>query len=196
MQENFWAFLIFVIVMTGTPGAGNIASMALGQTVGFKRSIPFLSGVVIGGMTMDILTAMGLAQLFMAYPQVSAVLKIGGMIYILYLAWKVLNLQANSSGQPKAFRFTEGLALHPLNPKHYAMTVSAFAQFVDPGADQFTEILIFVGTFTCGAAFFHSLWCFAGESFMKMLRSPMIRHTVNISMVILMVGATAYALYK
>ncbi|NDV24165.1 LysE family translocator [Desulfovibrio sp. JC022] len=196
MQENFWAFLIFVIVMTGTPGPGNIASMALGQAVGFKRSIPFLSGIVIGGMVMDILTAMGLAELFMRYPQVSSVLKVGGMIYILYLAWKVLNMQANSSGQPKAFKFVEGLALHPLNPKHYAMTVSAFAQFADPNANSFMEILIFVGTFTCGAALFHSLWCFAGESFMKMLRSPMIRHTVNISMVVLMVGATAYALYK
>ncbi|TIH13062.1 LysE family translocator [Marinifilum sp. JC120] len=196
MQENFWAFLIFVIVMTGTPGPGNIASMALGQAVGFKRSIPFLSGLVIGGMTMDLLAAMGLAQLFMTYPQVSAVLKIGGLIYILYLAWKVLNMHANASGQPKAFKFAEGLALHPLNPKHYAMTVSAFAQFVDPTANQFTEIMIFVATFTCSAALFHSLWCFAGESFMKMLRSPAVRHTVNISMVVLMVGATAYALYK
>lgn len=196
MQENFWAFLIFVIVMTGTPGPGNIASMALGQAVGFKRSIPFLSGVVIGGATMDILTAIGLAELFMSYPQVSSVLKVGGMIYILYLAWKVLNMQANSSGEPKAFKFAEGLALHPLNPKHYAMTVSAFAQFVDPSANQFTEIAIFVATFTLGAAFFHSMWCFAGESFMKLLRSPVVRHTVNISMVVLMVGATAYALYK
>ncbi|WP_319777680.1 LysE family translocator [Maridesulfovibrio sp.] len=196
MQENFWAFLIFVIVMTGTPGPGNIASMALGQTVGFKRSIPFLSGVIIGGMIMDFLSAMGLAKLFLAYPQVSSVLKIGGLVYILYLAWKVLNMQAESSAKPKAFKFVEGLALHPLNPKHYAMTVSAFAQFVDPGANRITEIMIFVGTFTCGAALFHSLWCFAGESFIKMLRSPMVRHTVNISMVVLMVGATAYALYK
>ncbi|WP_319763395.1 LysE family translocator [Maridesulfovibrio sp.] len=196
MQENFWAFLIFVIVMTGTPGPGNIASMALGQAVGFKRSIPFLSGVILGGLAMDFLAALGLAQLFLAYPQVSAVLKIGGLIYILYLAWKVLNMQANSSGEPKAFKFVEGLILHPLNPKHYAMSVSAFAQFANPGANNFTEILIFVGTFTCCGALFHSLWCVTGESFMKMLRSPLVRHTVNISMVVLMVGATAYALYK
>ncbi len=58
-------------------------------------------------------------------------------------------MQANSSNKPKAFKFVEGLALHPLNPKHYAMTVAAFAQFADPGANRFTEILIFVGTFTC-----------------------------------------------
>ena len=196
MQENYWAFLIFVIVMTGTPGPGNIASMAIGQAVGFKRSIPFLSGVVIGGATMDILTAIGLAELFMSYPQVSGVLKIGGMIYILYLAWKVLNMQANSSGEPKAFKFTEGLALHPLNPKHYAMAVSAFSQFADPSAGKFTEVMIFVATFTIVGGAFHCLWCFAGESFMKLLRSPVVRHTVNISMVVLMVGATAYALYK
>lgn len=196
MQENFWPFLIFVIVMTGTPGPGNIASMALGQTVGFKRSIPFLSGVVIGGTIMDILSAIGLAELFLAFPQVSSVLKVGGMIYIIYLAWKIWNMHAKSSGKPKAFKFVEGLVLHPLNPKHYAMTVSAFAQFANPSADHFTEIIIFVGTFSCGAALFHSLWCLAGDSYMKLLRSPSVRHTFNISMVVLMVGATAYALYK
>lgn len=196
MQENFWAFLIFVIVMTGTPGPGNLASMALGQAVGFRRSIPFLSGVVTGGVIMDVLIVIGLGELFLASPRAAEVLKIIGMIYILYLAWKVMRMHARPPEDKPSFKYVEGLILHPLNPKHYAMTVSAFSQFADPTAPRFVEITIFVATFTCGAAFFHSLWCYTGESFMKLLRSPVTRNCVNISMVVLMVGATVYALYK
>lgn len=196
MLENFWPFLVFVIVMTGTPGPGNISLMALGQTVGFKKSIPFLSGVIAGGMLMDILIVIGLGELFLASPQIAEMLKIGGMIYILYLAWKVLRMHAQPINKTPSFKFIEGLMLHPLNPKHYAMTISAFSQFADPTAPRFMEIFIFVATFTTGASFFHTLWCLTGESFIKLLRSPVMRHSVNISMVVLMVGATVYALYK
>ncbi|WP_320171618.1 LysE family translocator [Maridesulfovibrio sp.] len=196
MQENFWAFLIFVIVMTGTPGPGNLASMALGQAVGFRRSIPFLSGIVVGGTVMDILSVIGLAELFMASPRIAAVLKILGLVYILYLAWKVLGMNAETGSKRKSFRFYEGLMLHPLNPKHYAMTVSAFSQFVGVHAPSVTDMIIFVGCFTCGATLFHSLWCIAGESILKVLQSPKLRYTVNTSMVVLMLGATVYALYK
>ncbi len=196
MQENFWAFLVFVIVMTGTPGPGNLALMALGQAVGFKRSIPFLSGVIVGGMVMDILVVIGLAELFLASPEAASVLKVFGMIYILYLAWKVMGMSGTASSNRKSFKFYEGLMLHPLNPKHYAMTVSAFAQFADPTAPRFMEISIFVATFTCCAAFFHTTWCYAGESLLKLLKVPKMRYAVNASMVVLMVGATVYALYK
>ncbi|WP_432738737.1 LysE family translocator [Maridesulfovibrio sp. FT414] len=196
MQENFWPFLVFVIVMCGTPGPGNLASMALGQAVGFKRSIPFVSGIVVGGSIMDILVVLGLAELFLASPQAASVLKVLGMLYILYLAWKVMGMSGDVKSSRKSFRFYEGLILHPLNPKHYAMTVSAFAQFADPQAPRFMEIFIFVATFTCCAAFFHSMWCYAGESMLKLLRTPKLRYAVNTSMVVLMVGATVYALYK
>lgn len=196
MQENFWAFLIFVIVMTGTPGAGNMASMALGQSVGFKRSIPFLSGIVIGGMLVDLLMVLGLAELYLASPQAAAVLRILGLLYILYLAWKIMSMNGETKEQRRSFRFYEGLILHPLNPKCYAMTVSAFSQFADPTAPKSTEVLIFVGMFTCGAMVFHSLWCYAGEAMLKLLQTPRVRYAVNTSMVALMVGATAYALYS
>lgn len=196
MQENFWAVLIFVIVMTGTPGPGNLASMALGQAVGFRRSVPFLSGVVAGGLIMDVLVVIGLAELFLASPQAASVLKVLGMVYILYLAWKVMGMNSDAETGRTSFSFYEGIMLHPLNPKHYAMTVSAFAQFADPQAPRFMEIFIFVATFSCGAAFFHSLWCYAGESLLKVLSNRRTRYAVNTSMVILMVGATVYALYN
>ncbi|CCO23096.1 LysE family translocator [Maridesulfovibrio hydrothermalis] len=196
MQENFWPFLVFVTVMCGTPGPGNLSLMALGQTVGFKKSVPFLSGVITGGIFMDILIVIGLGELFLASPKTAEVLKISGMIYILYLAWKIMRLHARKPEKAQSFKFVEGLILHPLNPKHYAMTISAFSQFADPAAPRFMEIFIFVATFTAGASIFHSLWCLTGESFIKLLRTPTMRYTVNISMVILMVGATVYALYK
>ncbi|WP_027720631.1 LysE family translocator [Maridesulfovibrio zosterae] len=196
MQDNFWPFFIFAIVMVGTPGPANLASMALGQSVGFKRSIPFLAGAVTGGMLTDILVFMGLGELFESSPVLAGIFRIAGVIYILYLAVKILRMHELSPTEKPAFKFTEGLLVHPLNPKCYAMAISAFSQFVDPSAPRFFEVVIFAATFTCCAAFFQSLWCVAGETFMKMLSSKAVLYSVNISMVVLMVGATFYALYQ
>ena len=76
MQENYWPFLLFVIVMTGTPGPGNLAMLALGQSVGFKKSIPFLIGMVTGGVCVGILICMGLGELYMTSPRTASVFKI------------------------------------------------------------------------------------------------------------------------
>ena len=194
MQDHFWLFFFFAIAMTGTPGPGNLASMALGQAVGFKKSIPFLSGMIIGGVALDLLIAVGLGELFQVHPFVGTVLKFGGLVYILYLAWKILKIHAAPLETSKPFSFLEGLLLHPLNPKHWAVAISAFSQFADPTAPRFYEVTVFVAVFTICGFIFNVLWCLAGESLLLLQTSSKFKTVINLSMVILMVGATVYAL--
>ncbi len=196
MQENYWPFLLFVIVMTGTPGPGNLAMLALGQSVGFKKSIPFLIGMVTGGICVGVLICMGLGELYMTSPRTASAFKIISIMYILYLAWKVMMMNVKPPEEVRPFTIYDGLMLHPLNPKHWAMNVSAFSQFADPTAPRVFEISAFVLTLACGALLFHSLWGFAGSSLLRLLRTRILRLCINSSMVVLMVGATLYALYK
>lgn len=39
--EIYLPFLLFVIVMTGTPGMGNLTMMAIGQATGLRSALPF-----------------------------------------------------------------------------------------------------------------------------------------------------------
>ena len=196
MQENYWAFLLFVIVMTGTPGPGNLSMLALGQTVGFKKSIPFMVGMNGGGFLVAILTAMGLGKLYTTSPETAYFLKTISLIYILYLAFKIMRMNVQSPEKIRPFSIYDGLMLHPLNPKNWAMNISAFSQFADPSAPQFLEISIFVLTSTLGGLVFNCLWGYTGSSLLRLMRTRKLRICINSSMVVLMVGATLYALYK
>ena len=195
MQENLLPFILFVIAMTGTPGPGNLTMMAIGQTTGFRSAIPFLIGTAIGHFCLDTLVACGLGGVFAYSPLARTVLAVCGTAYIVYLAIKILRMNTLKPKEaPKRFTIWEGLVLHPLSPKSWAMTVAAFSQFVDPANLTATDVLIFVGCFFMGLAVFHSLWCLAGSWLMRVMQSPPVRHCLNFSMVALMLGATFYAM--
>ncbi len=193
--ETYMAFVLFVIVMTGTPGMGNLSMMAIGQTTGFRSSLPFLLGTTVGAATLDTMVALGLGGLFMASPVMAWVMKIGGMAYILYLGWKIMMMQLAEPGTNKRFTFLEGVFLHPTNPKSWAMAVVGFSQFANPDVPLIQQVVVFVGTFTVFQVSFHSLWGLAGTVLMRTLKSKTTLIAVNGVLVTIMVGATMYAVF-
>lgn len=196
MMENYLPFFIFVVAMTGTPGPGNLTMMAIGQTTGFKSAMPFLMGMVVGRLPMDILVACGLGELFSSSPLAATAMKVLGSVYILYLAVKVVMIQASPKKIDKRFTFVEGLFLHPLSPKSWAMMIVGFSQFMDHGAQLFPQIIVFVGSFIGGMLVFHSSWCAAGALIPRFVQSRQTLLYVNLVMVTLMVGATGYAMFS
>lgn len=193
--ETYTAFLLFVIVMTGTPGMGNLSMMAIGQTTGFRSSLPFLLGTTVGAMTLDTMVALGLGGLFMASPEVAWFMRFAGMAYIIYLGWKIMMMQLAEPGAEKRFTFVEGLFLHPTNPKSWAMAVVGFSQIANPDVPLLQQVLIFVLTFTVFQVSFHSLWGLAGSMLMRTLKSRRVLFGVNSVLVTIMIGATMYALF-
>lgn len=194
-METYAAFVMFVIVMTGTPGVGNLTMMGIGQTTGFRSALPFLAGTTAGAVALDTLVALGLGGLFMASPELAWVMKIGGMGYILYLGWKLLSMRLSPTGAEKRFTFLEGVFVHPTNPKSWAMAVVGFSQFADPSMPLAPQVAAFVLTFMVFQVSFHSLWGLAGVAIMRTLKSQAILTGVNCLLVAVMVGATAYAMF-
>ena len=187
-------FLLFVIAMTGTPGPGNLAMFGIGQATGFSGAIPFLCGTTAGFLLLNTAVGLGLGALFTESPVVYGTLKAVGTAYILYLAWKILRSRVAEPGAAHRFTFLEGLLIHPVSPKSWAMSVVGFSQFAQPDAALLPRMLVFVSLFFVGQVCFHSLWCAAGAFLMRLLTSPGIRLGVNALAVALMVGATFYAL--
>ncbi|WP_027186379.1 LysE family translocator [Desulfovibrio inopinatus] len=193
-METYFAFVLFAILMTATPGMGNLTMMAIGQTTGFRSSLPFLAGAVLGATCLDTLVSVGLGGLFLRSPQLAIVVKCGGMAYILYLSWKIMTMQLSTHGSNKRFSFWEGLVLHPSNPKSWTMAVVGFSQVVNPEAPLLPQVVLFVATFSIFAMTFHSLWGVAGAMLMRTVTSPPLRIGLNLVMVGGMVGATLYAM--
>lgn len=193
--ETYTAFVMFVVVMTGTPGAGNLTMMGIGQTAGFRASLPFLAGTVVGAVTLDTMVGFGLGGIFLASPELAWIMKIVGMLYICYLGWKLLTAQLSDSVEKKRFTFLEGCVLHPLNPKSWAMAVVGFSQIADPSRPLPGQVAIYVLTFMFFQVTFHSAWGMAGAVIMRTLRSKAVLTCVNAMLVAVMIGATAYAMF-
>lgn len=193
--ETYLAFVLFVIVMTGTPGIGNLSMMAIGQTTGFRSALPFLLGTTVGAVCLNTLISVGLGGLFMTSPTAGLVMKVGGMGYILYLAWRLLHMQLSKAGIDRPFTFWEGLFVHPLNPKSWAMSVVGFSQLANPAEPLLQQMVIFVFTFMFFQVSFHSLWGWGGSVLFDSLKSKKVLMSVNIILVSAMVGATMYALF-
>ncbi len=195
MLDNLLPFILFVIAMTGTPGPGNLTMMAIGQTTGFASSIQFLIGAGAGCVILDSLVACGLGELIISLPVVATTLRIAGLVYILYLAGKILAMQFTPKKVERRFSFFEGFLIHPLSPKSWAMAIVAFSQFMNPEQPLGPQIAIFVFSFLVGLLVFHSSWCAAGALIPRLISSRRILFGINWIMVTLMIGATGYAMF-
>ncbi|OIQ49820.1 Homoserine/homoserine lactone efflux protein [Pseudodesulfovibrio hydrargyri] len=194
-METYAAFVLFVIVMTGTPGAGNLTMMGIGQTTGFKSAIPFLIGATVGAVSLDTMVALGLGKIIQTSPNLATVMKVCGTCYILYLGWKLLTMRLGSHAVNRRFTFWEGVILHPLNPKSWAMALVGFTQFADPSLPLLWQVSVFVLTFMVFQVSFHSAWGLAGAAILRTLKSGAVLTGVNCVLVAVMVGATMYALF-
>ena len=192
--ETYAAFVLFVLVMTGTPGVGNISMMAIGQTTGYRSSLPFLAGAVAGMAFLNLMVGLGLGALLLAMPDVAFGLKVAGMVYILYLGWKIMTMHIGEPDPDRRFTVLEGLLLHPTNPKSWTMSVVGFSQLADPSLPLWVQMAYFIPTFIVFQTMCHSLWGVAGVFIMRTLRSRRALLAVNALMVAAMVGSTAYAM--
>ncbi|WP_147819000.1 LysE family translocator [Salidesulfovibrio onnuriiensis] len=190
-----YPFLLYVFAVTSTPGPGNLAHMAVGQTLGLRKALPFWAGTATGLVFTNIALAFGLGELLMASETAFTVIRVCGTAYILYLAWKVVRMNINPpDASERSFAFRDGLLIHPLNPKGWAVSVVGFAQFSNPDLPLTPQFLAFAATYTVSLVFFHGLWCVAGASLVRLLRSDRVRVAVNCTVALVMVGATLRAL--
>ncbi|TVM19523.1 LysE family translocator [Oceanidesulfovibrio indonesiensis] len=194
MEGKILSFVLFLLVMTGTPGPGNMAMLAIGQTSGFVSAVPFLIGATMGFAAVNALVACGLGEAFSIWPTTAQILRVLGGLYILYLAVKILRMQAAPPDHARRLRLFEGMLIHPLSPKSWAMSVAAYSQFMPTGNVGPEVGAVFVFAFLVFQVTFHSLWCAAGAGIYAMLKNNRARLAINSCLVALMLGATLYAL--
>ena len=86
MNIDILPLAIFVLVTTFTPGPGNIASAAMGMLYGYRRTVRFLSGIVVGYLLVMLLCAFLSSALLGIIPAIEPALRLFGACYILWLA--------------------------------------------------------------------------------------------------------------
>ena len=93
-MELILPILLFAVSAAITPGPNNIMLMASGLNYGLKKSIPLLLGVVFGFPVMIILVGLGFEIVFQNFPVLHEIIKIVGILYLIYLAWRIATSNA------------------------------------------------------------------------------------------------------
>ncbi|POF33032.1 LysE family translocator [Roseibium marinum] len=192
---TFLAFAVFVIVMTGTPGPGNLTFLAIGASAGYRTAFPVIVASQIGSLPLKLSVAYGLGHVLAGGGPIVTIFKVLSMAYMTYLAWRIVSLSVRPKGEVALPSFWEGLLIHPLSPKTWAMNLVAFSTFLAGNTLSVHEnALILVAGFTLGGLVFHSLWALAGVSILAVIGDGPLMRAITVSMAVAMIAATLWAL--
>ena len=126
------ALFSFLLVSSITPGPNNIMLAISGVNFGLRRTFSQMLGISAG--LLLIIIGIGLGTVFSHYPLVRQALRIGGIIYTLWLSWKIATAGSLGGGDmPHPLRFSGAFAFQWVNPKLWVMAVATVALYVRPG---------------------------------------------------------------
>ena len=184
-------FVIFCLIMAFTPGPNNIMIMASGLNHGVRASLPHLAGIVIGVPAMFIAIGLGMRELFERYPQLHLTIKIIGVLYIVYLAWRIARASAVESKQGLAapLTFFQSMLFQWVNPKAWLISGTTIAAFTVVGAELLGQILLIALVFLLTAFLGSSTWLLFGLSLQRLLKKRLYRHIFNVTMAILLLAS-------
>ena len=182
------AYLGFAFVTSVTPGPNNAMLLASGVNFGFRRTLPHLVGISAGCVLMLVLVGVGLGQIFAAAPVLYDVLRYGGAVYLLWLAWHIACARAigpaRRRGRP--MRFIEAVAFQWVNPKAWVMVVGAVSTYAP--REHFVRNVIVLGLLLVVIGLpCIALWAGGGVALRRFLDHPARMRAFNVGMALLLV---------
>ncbi len=142
-------------VATASPGPSNMAIMGTAMKKGRGAALALAAGVIGGSMLWALLAACGVLTVLATFAQLLIVLKIGGGLYLLWLAFKAGKsalrctdaAEFASSTESVAFGklFRQGILMHIGNPKAILTWVAIMSVALKPDAAASTLPMIISG---------------------------------------------------
>jgi threonine/homoserine/homoserine lactone efflux protein len=138
--SHLLAFALIALGLVLTPGPNMIYLISRSICQGRAAGLVSLAGVGLGFIAYMLCAAFGITALVFAVPYAYDALRIGGAVYLLYLAWQALRPGGRSPFQLPELTpdsphrlFAMGLLTNLLNPKAAMLYLSLLPQFVVPG---------------------------------------------------------------
>ena len=197
-MELSLAFILFTLSMSITPGPNNVMLMASGLNFGVNKSLPHLFGVCLGFPSMVILVGLGLGVIFEQYPIIHDVIKVLGIVYLIYLAWQIAHAKKTSlSGKVSSlFTFIQAALFQWVNPKAWVMASTSIAVYTSVTGNMFEQVFFLAVVFVFTGLCCCSLWLFLGHGLKRLLKSDAHRVLFNTVMASLLVASVFPAIYE
>ena len=144
--QEFTALLVLGTAMSFSPGPNTTLSTALAANYGLRRAMRFVCSVPVGWGILLTVCAAGVGGLIVAVPALRIAVKVVGVGYLLWLAFKLS--RSGSLAQADSARlqvtFWQGVALQFVNIKAWMFALAVVAGWVAGRGDtlvRFTVVL-------------------------------------------------------
>jgi len=189
-SELFLSFVVFGVIAAVTPGPNNVMLTTTGLNFGVRRGIPHLLGICTGFPVMLALIGLGFGTLFELYPLLHQIIKVVGIVYLFYLAWKIAMARGvERIERSKPINFWQAAAFQWVNPKAWIMGSSALAAYTSLDNNFFVQVAIICGTFIIITFPCAGAWLVFGAGLQRFLREPRHLKLFNMAMALLLVAS-------
>jgi threonine/homoserine/homoserine lactone efflux protein len=130
--QEFTALLVLATAMSFSPGPNTTLSTALGANGGLPRAMRFVFAVPVGWTLLLALCAAGIGALVVAMPSLRWIIKALGIIYLLWLAWKLSGSSTlgQADGEQLNVGFAQGVMLQFVNIKAWLLALTLVAGWI------------------------------------------------------------------
>ena len=199
--EVYLAYLLACILITIIPGPTVTLIIANSLTHGVRAGLLNVAGTQLGLAAMLGVLLVGLSSIIATMGWWFDWVRIAGAVYLVWLGWKLLRLNAGFGriGQTPAPRggfFLQGLLVLMSNPKALLWFGAFIPQFVDPSGNYVGQIVLLGVTAMATAAVTDGAYAILGGRAGKLMSQRRIRLASQVSGLFLISGGVWLALAR
>jgi threonine/homoserine/homoserine lactone efflux protein len=202
LDADIWhpvlSLVLAAVVVMGSPGPATMSVTAVGAAFGLRRSLSYLSGIILGTSAVLLAIAAGLVSLLLSQPRLAPALLGLSMAYMIYLAFKIATAPPLSAfgREAQAPRFIGGFLLAVANPKAYLAIAAVFTGTTLAVGSRLTETMIKTAVLAGMIVLIHVAWLVAGSTFARLLHRPAISRVVNLLFAATLLATTITAIVR
>lgn len=188
---NLLGLALLAFVGSITPGPNNVMLWASGLNFGFRRTVNHMLGINLGFTSLFVAVALGLGEVFERLPWSSAVLRVAGSGYLLYLAYRVATAgQVDRSDVDRPMSIAEAAAFQYVNPKAWVLAITAAGSFLGTEASTVESVALGAVVFSVVNLPCISVWAGAGSALGRLFNeTARARRIVNMALGALLVAS-------
>lgn len=182
-MSDFLAFTAFAIAGAFTPGPNNTIAMATGARFGAWQVWPHALGTMVGFSSMLALASAGALATLLALPGAEPLLRILGVAYLLWLAWRIARSggpQDRSLARP--ITWLQSALIQFISPKGWLLAISVAGAWFSGLTEAPAQIAGYIAWFAVLCAASIALWASAGGLLRRWLQDARRLKAFNLGM--------------
>lgn len=197
--ETWLAFLVACWIISLSPGAGAIASMACGLQYGFWRGYWNAIGLQLALVLQIAVVAAGLGAVLATSSLAFTLIKWFGVAYLLWLAfkqWQAVPQMLEDANLPRPIGrplslVLRGFLVNASNPKAIVFILAVLPQFLDPAQPLLLQYTEMAATMVVVDLIVMAGYTGLAAKVLRLLRTPRQQRVVNRSFAAMFAAAAA-----